>query len=120
MAKQTVVGHGSLTPLLVPFTNVLQLHSQHRGLDRVHARVPAELGMEIALRASMVAQAAHLFGPCGLLRGQDSRIDVGAKIFGRVKTESGGTYERSHSPITPFCTNGLSGIFNKRYPEFIR
>src|SRR6266566_4882059 len=102
MAKQTVVGHGSLTPLLVPFINVLQLHSQHRGLDRVHARVPAELGMEIALGASMVAQAAHVFGPCGVLCRDDSRITVGAQVLCRIKTERGRNSERSSSPITPF------------------
>src|ERR1022692_275126 len=46
-SQEAVVGRGPLLPLPVPSLDVWQFHPQNRGLDRIHAAVPAHLLVQI-------------------------------------------------------------------------
>ena len=78
LSKQAVVGGGACAALLVPGFKVWQLHTQDGSLDGVEPRVPAEFFMQVTPRAAMIAQAAHVRGKFGIVRGDEAGISIRA------------------------------------------
>ena len=58
--------------------------------DRLHAikpAIPADLLMEIATHAAVIAQPAHALSPCCIRGGYASGISHGAQVLSRIETE---------------------------------
>src|SRR6266849_7305867 len=117
--EQLVVGRGVPLPPLVPFRDVWQLHAQHRGLNSVHASVPAKFVVIVAPRTAVVAELSHALGHLRTGRGDNSRVPVGAQVFGGIETEGGGYTERARSTPAPLGANRLRGVFDDGNREFL-
>src|SRR5260370_14253716 len=118
--KQLVVGRGVLLPAMVPLRDVWQLHAQHRGLNSVHASVPAKFVMIVALRTAVIAKLSHMLGHLRTVSGDDSRVSVGAKVLRGIETEGGGYAQRARSTPAPLGANRLCGVFDNGNLEFLR
>src|SRR5712692_3600544 len=117
--EQLVIGRGVPLPPLVPFRDVWQLHAQHRGLNSVHASVPAKFVVIVAPRTAVVAELSHALGHLRTGRGDDSRVPVGAQVFGGIETERGGYTERARSTPAPLGANRPRGVFDDGNREFL-
>src|SRR5713101_7861415 len=109
--KQLVVGRSVPLSAMVPFRDVWQLHAQHRGLNSVHASVPAKFVVVVALRTAVIAKLSHALGHLRTGSGDNSRVPVGAQVFGGIETERGGYTERARSTPAPLGANRLRGVF---------
>src|SRR5580704_8276205 len=88
--QQTIVGRSTLPALLVPAFDMRKLYAEDRGLDRVHAAVPANFFVVIAARAAVIAQFPHVLSQIGATGGNHSRVAIGAQVLCWIKTEGGG------------------------------
>src|SRR5260370_42622799 len=105
---------------MVPLRDVWQLPAQHRGLNSVHASVPAKFVMIVALRTAVIAELSHVLGHLRTRRGDNSRVSVGAKVLGGIETEGGGKTERARSTPAPLGANRRCGLLDNGNFEFLR
>src|SRR5690242_9643228 len=102
-----------LPPAVIPICEVLQFHAKHGGLDRIHAGIPAELGMDVALRAAVIPQATHMLSHRPVVRRYHPRIAIRAQVLGWIKAErSRSTYVPSVL-TAPFGADGLRRILDQ-------
>src|SRR5260221_11956553 len=99
--KQPVIGRSVLPPALVPIRDVRQFYAQHRCLNGIHGSVPSKFVVVVAPRTAMVAQSPHVLGHVRTGSGNDSRVSVGAQVFGGIETESGSYAKRARSAPAP-------------------
>src|SRR5260370_39710754 len=97
---------------MVPLRDVWQLPAQHRGLNSVHASVPAKFVVIVALRTAVIAELSHVLGHLRTRRGDNSRVSVGAKVLGGIETEGGGDAGRPRAAPAPLRSDGLGGVFD--------
>src|SRR5579862_5700557 len=86
---------GRTTSLVIPVNEPAELGPEHDGLQRVHARVEAELGMYLLLLAAMVAEEPNLAGQGGRVGQDRAGVSVGAQILTRLEADRGGTAVRA-------------------------
>ena len=94
-----VAGRG-LTPGRVPAVELRQEDAQHRGLQRVEARVVADQ-LEVLLRPRAVeAQHADAVGELGVVDGDEPAVAEREQVLGREEAEGRGD-RSSRSPAAP-------------------
>src|SRR5690348_10183993 len=102
-------------PLVIPFAEVLEFHAEHCRLDRIHTGVPAELGMDVALRAAMIPQSPHMVGGRRIVRGHQPGIAIRAQVLGGVKAERSRDSHASCFFGVPFGADGLRRILDQHH-----
>src|SRR4029077_16996051 len=75
--------------------------------------------MEISLRTAMIAQAPHVIRKFSMVGCDQSRVSVGAQIFGRIETEGGERADGSGARIAPAGSDRLRGVFHDGHLELV-
>ena len=119
LRQQQIIGSGMFAALPVPGLEMGKFHAQDRRLDCIQPAIPAQLFMAITLRASMIAQAPHVIGKFSMVGCDQSRVSVGAQIFGRIETEGGERADGSGARIAPAGSDRLRGVFHDGHLELV-
>ena len=117
--KQPAISRCQLAPRLVPCTDVLQLHRQHRTLESVHARVPAQLIVVVAPPHSLVAQHLHALRHIIAVCCHHARIARRAQVLRGIKTERRRIAQPAGLHSIPLRAPRLRGVFDNRQPRVL-
>ena len=115
-----IVAHGAVAPIVIPSSNVFQLHAQDRGLNGVEPAIPSKFFMNVAARAAVIAKAAHVCRHLRIISCDQSGVPVGAEIFCGIETERRGDAHGSCTLLAPSRTDSLRGILDHSQMKFFR
>lgn len=76
--QELVVALGGLTAALVPVSEATQLGSENYRLDRVQARIEAQIGVDVLPLTAVVAKQPDLASHCRRASHHRARITIGA------------------------------------------
>ncbi len=114
--KQSVIARGQCAARLGPCANVFELHRQHRALESIHARVPAQLVVVVAAAHAVLAQHLHPLGKLVGIRGDHAGVAGRAQVLGGIKAECGDIAQAARLHAIPLGAPGLRGVFDDGQP----
>src|SRR5437016_5561397 len=88
VSKCRVVSDRMRAPQLVATIKMPQLDREACTLNRIHSAIPADHGMMIFPRLTVVAQHANLVGQFEVIRNDGTCFTKRAEVFPRIKTEA--------------------------------
>ena len=94
----------------VPRVEPGELDREDRRLELVEAAVEAALGVDVALRRAVVAQAAQAVGQGGVVGRHGAAVSERAEVLARVEAPRAGVSEAAHRPAAVAGAVGLGGV----------
>ena len=105
----------------VPVVEVAQLHAQHRGLQRVEARVHAEFLVHVATARAVHAQAAQALGEFGVVGAQEAPFAGATEVLGRIEREArDATAPADATPARVPRADRLRSVLDERHAVLAR
>src|SRR5947208_3530070 len=97
---------------VVATVKMSQLDREACTLNRIHPAIPADHGVMIFPRLSVVAQHANLVSQFEVISDNGPCFTKRTKVFASIKTKAANFAHRSSSLILVFGTVRLGGIFD--------
>ena len=112
---ELVVPRGIALARITPRIKVPELDAEHRGLQRIQARVHADFLVEILWLHAVVAQALHAGSVNIGIGGHDAAIAKSTKVLRWEEAVGANIANASNAAaVHIFGTDGLRAVFNHR------